>query len=426
MILICDGVSFHNASLAQREPFAFTEQQQSRFLQILRQTKGIHEAFVLCTCNRTEFYLYVEDGLEYESSLASVIHSFTQCDDADWSGLRTVRTSMDAVRHLFSVASGLDSQMLGESQIINQLKQAYSTAIEARTAKFFFHRLMHCAFRASKDVRTNTEINVGSISVSVAAVQLAGGKLNLPGANVLLLGAGQNTELFARQAIKAGVSQLTICSRTLESASELAARLKMGQAGTLNDVQEHIGLADMIFCSTASEKPLVTTADYGYLLSQREKPLVIVDVAVPRDVEPAVNELENVYVYNIEDLDQQVKSNLQKRSQHLPAALKIIDTHTAAFDQWYKGLDVTDVVSSLSDTYLDLARSEAQRYQKLFPDLNPDELTCFAESLVKKVLHGPISYLKDSSDDELASDQLQATELVKKILLTEDGKRGEN
>ena len=230
MQLISLGISFHDTTLPQREPLAFSDAQQQRLLCAMRQCRSVHEGMVLCTCNRTEIYGYCDDGFDFRGFVGAWIEEAAPSGLAIWQSHCQQHEDFEAVRHIFTVASGLDSQMIGENQIIRQYKSAYSATIEAGTTKFFFHRLMHSTFRASKAVRSSTDINCGAVSISAAAVELAREKLNLPGASVLLVGAGENATLMAEYLIKAGIGELTIASRTLETATELAAQLKTAPA----------------------------------------------------------------------------------------------------------------------------------------------------------------------------------------------------
>ncbi len=422
MRLVCYGVSFHDASLGQREPVVFTEAQQRQLLRSINQTASIHEGLVLCTCNRTELYLYAETTVDTEEF---VNHLITELDPKAidvWRRHRVAYEGLEAVEHLFRVGAGLDSQMIGENQILSQIKDAYSASIEEGTSRFFLHRLLHSAFRTAKSVRTETDINTGAVSISAAAIELAAKQLNLPGANVMLVGAGENSALAAAHLVKRGIGQLEVVSRTMESAVELCARLKTGCPHILSDIPELVGKADLILCSTASEKPVLTVPECAYLLSQRTRPVVIIDIAVPRDVEPQLGQLDYVKLYNIEDLDQQVKTNLLQRSAQIPEAERIIADHVRRYSQWLESLNIKDVVSDLMDNYTKLATAEAQRYGGQYDAAGREQLERFAVSLVKKVLHGPIQYLKQSAEDERVWDQLQAAELVRNMLLQAERK----
>jgi glutamyl-tRNA reductase len=424
MQLVTYGISFHNATLPQREPLAFSDAQQRHVLSAVQNSGPAHEGLVLCTCNRTEFYLYIGDDFDANALIHRLIEQVSPQALELWKTHSYAKTGLEAVRHLFTVAAGLDSQMIGESQIIRQIKDAYTLAIECRIARFFFHRLTHCAFRASKAVRTQTDINTGAVSISSAAVELAREKTDLARARVLMIGAGENAALTAEYLVLAGVQKLTVASRSLESANSLVSHLTAGIPTTLSNMHEELTQADLVLCSTASETPVLTAGEHGYLLSQRRTPVTMIDIAVPRDVEPVLGEIEGVSLYNIEDLNQQVERNLKNRSLQVPAAMQVIDQHVQAFDQWLKSLDVADVISAICEEYQQLARSEADRYCRLFPDVDTQQFRKFSESLVSKVLHGPIRYLKNAGRDELASEQLETIEIIKKMLLEIDRKRG--
>lgn len=424
MRLLTYGISFHNATLSQREPLAFSDAQRRQMLAAVQNSGSAHEGLILCTCNRTEFYLYVTDDYDAKHFVDAQIERVSPAALELWNTHAYSRTGLEAVRHLFTVAAGLDSQMIGESQIIRQIKDAYTQAIECRTTRFFFHRLIHSAFRASKAVRTQTDINSGAVSISSAAVELAKEKTDMAKSHVLMIGAGENAALTAEYLVLAGVRRLTVASRSLESANRLVSHLTTGIPTTLSEIQDELAQADMIFCSTASETPVLTSAEHGYLLSQRKKPVTIIDIAVPRDVEPVLGEIEGVSLYNIEDLNRQVEKNLRNRTLQVPSAMLIIDQYVEAFDQWLQSLDVADVIAALCHEYEQLARYEADRYCRLFPDVDAKQLQTFSESLVSKVLHGPIRYLKNAGRDELASEQLETIEIIKKMLLSIDRKRG--
>ncbi len=422
MRLVCYGISFHDTSLGEREPVVFTEAQQRQILRAVHDEPRIHEGLALCTCNRTELYLYAEAAADTGAFVRNLIATLNPKGLAVWGDHHYTLEGLAAAEHLFQVAAGLDSQMLGENQILRQVKDAYSASIEEGTSRFFLHRLLHSTFRAAKSVRTQTDINTGAVSISAAAVELAAEQVDLPGATVVLVGAGQNAALAAAHLVKRGAGRLEVLSRSIDSAAELCAQLKTGRPHTLEALPELAAAADLILCSTAAETPIVTAADYAYLFSQRKKAVVIIDIAVPRDVDPQLGQTGGVRLFNIEDLDRQMQSNLQRRSGQIPQAERIIAEHVRRYSQWLDSLNIKDVVSELVQTYRGLAESEVQRYGSQFDPAQREVLERFAVSLVNKVLHGPIQYLKRSAEDELVWDQLQAAELIRKMLLETERK----
>lgn len=400
----------------------FTEPQQRHLLRAVQQAPRIHEGLALCTCNRTELYLYAEAEVDAAAFTDALIAELKPEARDVWHSHRFIYEGLAAVEHLFRVGAGLDSQMLGENQILRQLKDAYSASIEEGTSRFFLHRLLHSAFRAAKSVRTQTDINVGAVSISAAAVEMAAARVNLPGAAVILVGAGENAALAAAHLAKRGIAQLEIVSRTIDHAAALCAQLKMGRPHTLNALPELVGQADLILCSTASQTPIITASEFAYLFSQRTKPVVIIDIAVPRDVEVQLGQLDSVHLFNIEDLDRQVQENLHRRSEQIPCAEQIISDHVKRYNQWLDSLNIKDVISELMNSFTKLAETEARRYSGQFDPAGREQLERFAVSLVKKVLHGPIHYLKKSEQEELVWDQLQAAELIRKMLLETERK----
>jgi glutamyl-tRNA reductase len=309
--------------------------------------------------------------------------------------------------------------MLGENQVLAQVKAAYTMSIDACMSRFLFHRLFHNAFRVGKAVRTRTDINCGAVSVSLAAVELAQKQLNLQAADAMLIGAGENAELAARYLVKAGLKNLIIANRSLENAAQMQARLGAGRVISLDDIQPELAHIDLLITSTAAEHPLVTFPIAEPVLKNRGKMLLIIDIAVPRDVDPDLAKFACVSLHNIDDLDRQVGQNRQKRRREIPKAQQIVAEFTDAFAKWYASLDLVPVITDLTQKGLDLARAEAKRYAADFGPDSDMKLRLFAESLVRKILHGPITFLK-SVEEEPAAEQLQAVDLINKMFLSQD------
>jgi glutamyl-tRNA reductase len=422
MKLIYHGITHHNCPVEAREAISLSADQQAGALQKIAATAPVSEALILDTCNRTEFYLYTGKEFDTQSFLDGLITAIHPDCLELWQKYQSTTGGIEVVRHIFNVAAGLDSQMLGENQIISQLKTAYTASIEAKTSKFFFHHLLHSAFRAAKAVRTQTDINCGAVSISLAAVELAKSKMSLSACAVMLIGAGENAAIAAKYLVKAGIKQLLIASRTTDSARTLAARLKTGNVISLDAVPQALADVDLVVCSTAAKSPLITPANSAWILDQRQTPVVIIDIAVPRDIDPALGTHLNVNLYNIDDLNDQVARNKATRAGEIPKALAIIDEHAAKFADWLDSLNVADLIADLTKKYIAAARSQAKRYAKDFPEADRQKLEIFAESLAKKLLHGPISYLKASADENLTGDHLQAVDLIIKMLLADDRK----
>jgi glutamyl-tRNA reductase len=401
--LVSQSLTYHDCPVAIREKAVFTSEQRRSVLKAMHHSGQIHEAIILQTCNRLEFYLYAKKTFNHEDFMTRLLGEYGSDAAGIWSAHRQELAGADVVRHLFEVAAGLDSQMIGENQILAQVKTAYGESLETRMSRLVFHRLMHHAFRVGKAVRARTNINCGAVSIALAAVELAKDKVNLSQARVLIIGAGENAELAGKYLSKAGLIGLTIANRDVDKAVAMAGRLGGAKAIGLAPIVEELRDVDVI----------VTNVEWT--LSGRTKPLLIIDIAVPRDVDPQIGRFSYVSLYNIDDLDKQIAANRLRRSDEIPKAKAIVEDFVGEFMRWFDALDRMPVIARLTQAGADLARNEAKRYAKDFGQENSDKLEAFAESLVKKVLHGPISLIRDGN--EPTSDQLVAMDLINRMFL---------
>jgi glutamyl-tRNA reductase len=263
-------------------------------------------------------------------------------------------------------------------------------------------------------VRTETDINTGALSTALAAVGIARDKIDLPESRILLLGAGQNAEIAARSLIKYGAKDITIANRDIRNAKSLTAKLKTGKTLTLEKITETISDLDLIISSTSSPGYIITSQQQSRLKDN----VLIIDIAVPRDIDPKIGESQNITLYNLEDINRIVRGNYSKRSRHTEKAENIIKQYKGKFEKWYKSLDTAPVIKKLNKKTLDIARSEAKRYASNFSEENYDHLETFAESLAKKILHQPINFVKNQHSS--GNEQLQNIELVNKMFELED------
>jgi glutamyl-tRNA reductase len=419
MKLVLNNLTYHDCPVEVREKVTFTAEQRHAMLKAMHHTGRISEAVIVQTCNRLEFYLYARKDLDSRAALCELLAPYGAEAVGAWVGHNKQTEGMEVVRHLFYVAAGLDSQMIGENQILAQVKAAYTESLDARMSKLILHRLFHYAFRAGKAVRTHTNINCGAVSIAQAAIDLARNKVNLPSAKALIIGAGENAELVARYLTKAGLSRLVIANRDVDKARLMAGRYGAAEAVGLAEIGERLAEVDLLIGTTAAPDPVLTYDNVEWHLSGRSKPLLIVDIAVPRDIDPAIGRLDGVTLYNIDDLDEQISTNRARRNREVPKAHAMIDEFVALFAQWYDSLDLAPVIARLTRAGLELARTEAKRYAGDFGDGNAAKLQAFAESLVKKVLHGPISLIKDGAGEPTVEQQL-AIDMINKMFLSRD------
>lgn len=422
MKLVLHSITYHDCPVQVREQVSFSDEQQRLMLRRMHADENIGEAAILDTCNRVEFYLYAKKSFNTGGFLRDVIAEVRPQGVETWSEHSRQVTGIDVAHHLFEVAAGLDSQMLGENQVLSQVKSAYKMSLNCRTSRFMFHHLFHTAFRVGKAVRTHTDINCGAVSLSLAAVEVAREKVELPASGAMIIGAGENAELAAKYLIKAGLGKLIIANRSRDTAEQMSSRLRTGEVVGLDEVAVRLGDVDLLISSTGAERPVLTCEMTESVLATRDKPLLIIDIAVPRDIDDGVGDFECVSLYNIDDLDEQISRNIQKRSSEVPKAHAIVAGFTRQFGKWYQSLDLVPVISGLTQQAIELARSEARRYAKDFGDECGEKLELFAESLAKKLLHGPISFLKADDEDQVTAEQLQAADLINRMFLSQ-GKR---
>ncbi|MBN2020207.1 MAG: glutamyl-tRNA reductase [Sedimentisphaerales bacterium] len=420
MELILQSINYHDCPVEQREKVSFTSGQQREIISTLIEQKGIVEAAILQTCNRTEIYLYAQKTGSRRQPVNKLLGQFGDDIGKTWRKHSRQKRGIGVARHLFKVAAGLDSQMLGENQILSQVKAAYRTSIECRASKFVFHRLFHTAFRAGKAVRTQTDINCGAVSISLAAVELAKEKMNFWSSSAMVIGAGENAELAARYLVKGGIGSLVIANRSRSKAEALCKRLGKGRAISLKAIPQTLKDVDLVIASTGSTEPVVAHKNVKGVMQKRRKPLLMIDIAVPRDIDEKIGKCERVTLVNIDDLDKRIAANREKRSSEIPRAEKIVDDFTNKFEQWHKTLSVVPVVSQLTQKVTEIARAEAKRYTKDFGVENAKKLETFAESLAKKLLHGPVSFIKNADDDDLTTQQLRSLDLINKMFLLDD------
>lgn len=330
MHLFCVGLSHHTANVETRERFIG----HAEIDRVLRETAGCSEALFLTTCNRVEVYAASEESVPTDRIAHCLLAAGASLGEERDAFYR--HEAQQCVRHLFRVASGLDSMVIGETEILGQAKKAYAAARESGAAGPFLHRLFQRAFRVAKQVRTRTEITRGAVSVGSVTVDLAEQIFgDFETRKVLLLGAGEASERTARALVKRGVRDLRVSNRSLERAEALAAQVG-GRAVPIESWEAHCHEVDILVSSTASPLPIVTRENLGPLLRDRlDRPLFIIDIAVPRDVAPDVNEMEGVFLYDIDSLQSIAQKSLAQRRQQIAAGEEIITGHVDEFSGWF-------------------------------------------------------------------------------------------
>jgi glutamyl-tRNA reductase len=408
------GINHKTAPVALREKVAFSEDRLIAALRALRQESGVSEVVILSTCNRTEVY-WSGSASGQELSLWLERHHGNDLDLA--SSLYNHQESR-AVEHAFSVASGLDSMVLGEAQILGQLKDAYRVAQENGSTGPVLNKLFQAAFSAAKRVRSETRIGANAVSLASATVSLARRVYSdLSAHSALLIGAGEMNALTARHFMSAGVKRMVIANRTLEKAQSLATEIKAYAVG-LSDLDKELAQADIVISCTSSPVPLVTKrAVEAAIRTRRRRPIFMVDMAVPRDIETAVADLEDVYLFSIDDLQQLVNENLQQREVAAGGARQLIAEEVERFLSESRAQDAGPAIRAMRQQAEGIRQQTVEQARRMVASgKSTDEVIEYlANTLTNRLLHAPTQALRQAA--ELAD--LALAEAVTKLLTEE-------
>ena len=402
MALILVGLNHKSAPLEVRERFSFSPQALPDLLRELRQRDAVQECALLSTCNRTEIYAVSQSPEECSSALQEFLSRNHLYNHSDRS----------AVEHLFSVSSGLDSLVLGENQILGQVRQAFVTAQQARTTGPVLERLFPWALKVGKLARSQTRICQGAASVAAAAIELALAVFgDLKGRRVLLLGAGKMTQSALGLLKNSGVERISVVNRTLERATDLAARCG-GEAVAFEELDRSLSEADLLIASTGAPHYVVTRERLERVMrTRRGRPLLLVDIAVPRDIEPSCDQLDNAYLYNIDDLQQVVSENLSRRHKEVKKVLDIIHNESSEF---FKDLDArkaSGAIQVLRGSFEQIRDQELEKFlakQATSPE-EAQRLKQFSQQLLNKLLHQPTQKLRQLGGAGIDPEHLSQT-----------------
>jgi glutamyl-tRNA reductase len=397
-MLVLVGLNHKSAPLAVREKLGFSEAELPAAVERLVATGPIEEGIIVSTCNRVEIVAKAKERHAGAATLKEFLSrdrgvSLDEVDKFTYAFEET-----DAVRHLFRVVAGLDSMVLGEPQILGQVKRAYEVAREAGATGAVLDRLLQQGLSAAKRVRTETGISRHAVSIAFAAVELAKKIFGeIGGRSALLLGAGKMTELAARHLVSSGVSRILVANRTYSRAVALAERFS-GEAVNWDDGLACLERVDIVVTGTAAAEPVLTKAIVQKAIrARRSRPLFLIDIAVPRDVAPDVNDIDNVYLYDIDDLQGVVDSNLDERRRQAEIAAKMIEGEVESFDHWLQSLDLTPTITALRERLHGIGRSELDRFRRKLGPLSAEQHRTVEEltrAVIQKILHTPIRHLK--------------------------------
>jgi glutamyl-tRNA reductase len=402
MNIILIGMNHKTAPLEIREKLSLSCWDNLNPVSELMKVPEVKEAMYLSTCNRVEV---LADTTEVEGALAnlrSFIFHHGNLSREEMEKCLYIYFDQDAIRHLFRVASSLDSLVMGEPQILGQVKEAYHLAAENHATGMILNKVLHHAFRVAKRVRTETAIANNAVSVSYAAVELAKKIFgSLEGKTVLIVGAGEMSELAARHLVNHGVGKFLIANRTYARALELA-QVFQGTAIEFHELAEKLGETDIVISSTGATGYVITKEMVAQALHGRKNHLLfLIDIAVPRDIDPAAGEMDNAFLYNIDDLQEVVDDNIKSRRQEAQRAESIVEEEVGKCRAWMNSLAVVPTIVSLRDKVENIVKSELEKssWLKNLSNEERNSVEILAASIVNKIIHDPISSLKEESQD---------------------------
>lgn len=399
------GLNHRSAGVDVRERYALTnvEDFESGLMNV-----GMREVMALSTCNRVEILVVCEE----DRSEADVLKYWAGKCCGSVSELEPnvyCYKNLKAVKHLFRVASSLDSMIVGEPQILGQLKDSYRNAVEVGAARVIINRMLHKAFFVAKRVRTETSIASSAVSISYAAVELAKKIFGeLAGHRAMLIGAGEMAELAATHLLNSGVEQISIANRTFSRAEELAKTMG-GKPVAFENLYDHLAETDIVISSTGAPHAVIKAKEMKKVIKKRKfRPMFFIDIAVPRDIDPDVNGLDNVYLYDIDDLKDVVEENKAQREDEASKADSIVEFETLSFGNWLNSLDLQPTIVDLFNRSENVAQAELAKTLKRLGDVDPKThkaLETMAMAIGKKLLHEPVVFLKRRTEEEGNADK---------------------
>ncbi len=389
------GISHKTAPVEIREAVAFGKDEQEYIYGHLLNEFQLKGLLILSTCNRTELYLSGTLHGEELHAIRQWLGRFKKTDHFTNEQYFYLYQGKEAVDHFFKVISGLDSQLIGEPQITGQVKEAYNLAHDSGSSDALLNKLFSYGLEAEKHVRSETFLSDGAVSVSFAGVELARKIFTrLNDKTVLLIGAGETAELAAVHFMDKGVGRILIANRTFRNGEALAAKFK-GEAYRLEELNKILPETDIVISATSGTDYIITREQIEPFIKKRPyRPLFLIDLAIPRDLDPALDELDNVYLYNLDDLTEITKMNLERRKQEIPKALKIIQEHVHEFMGWLSTHASSQIIHRLKNYFEELRRAELKRLNSRLPEEGKAQIEYLTESLMNKVLHQHIRLLK--------------------------------
>ncbi len=403
MNILVIGLNHRTAALELREKLAFNGPRLEEGLLKISELPAVNEALIISTCNRVEIYLNTDETERVVESIKDFFVNFFGIKKESLENTLYVYDDMKAARHIFRVASSLDSMVVGEPQILGQIKDAFDCALKQKSTGVLLNRLFKKSISVAKRVRTETGIAQNAVSISFAAVELAKKIFtDLTKKSFMLLGAGEMAELAAKHIITSGVGDIVVANRTYERACGLAEEFN-GRPVKFEDFIHEMAHCDILICSTGAENYVLMKSQMQKVMKERKnRPVFIIDISVPRNIDPGINELNNVYLYDVDDLQGVIETNILERQKEAAKAEEIVEDEIETFRKWMSSLDAVPTVIALREKAESIKKEELERLLNSLPDLRDKDrqaIENMANSIINKLIHAPTAALKEESED---------------------------
>jgi glutamyl-tRNA reductase len=397
------GLNHKTADVDLREKLAFNGPKLEEGIRQIRALPEIRETIIVSTCNRVEIYLTVKDVAKAFEAVKDFFVRFFEIRKESLDNALYLYDDMQAVRHIFRVSSSLDSMVVGEPQILGQLKDAFEFALERKTTGVLLNRLMKKSISVAKRIRTETNRAENAVSISFAAVELAKKIFDdLPEKSFMLLGAGEMAELAAKHMMNNGVRNIVIANRTYETGCNLAKEFN-GRAIKFDEYLGELAHMDILICSTGAQKYVLMKDQMQKVMKERKnRPVFLIDISVPRNIDPEINDLDNVYLYDVDDLKGVVDTNILERQKEAKKAEEIIEEEIETFKKWLSSLDSVPVVIALREKAEAIKKEEVDKLFNRLPEIGEKEkkaIEGLASSIINKLIHAPTVALREDSED---------------------------
>lgn len=393
MDILVMGLSYHKTPLNIREQVFFRKENLSQALRILKEYEYIEECVILSTCNRTEIYIVTNNIENGKKVVERFLVNYHGLEDKELKAYLYEKINKEAIKHLIRVSSSLDSMVLGEQQILGQVKDAYQIALECKTTSFVFNTLFQKILNITKKIRTQTNIGEGALSLGYAAIELSKRIFNdLTDKKVMIVGTGKMGELLIKHLKDNGIKEVWVVNRSITKAEGLAKKFQ-GSAESVERLYEIMPLMDIVITSTGSPHYIIKKDDMEYALKKRKnKTVFLIDIGVPRNIDPKVNSLEGIILYNIDDLEVVVKANKERRLKEVKLAEKIIQEELPEIISWYHSLEIMPIIHGVKKNIFEICHREIQKVDK---SLDEKKLDKCVNVIANKILALPMSKIKE-------------------------------